>query len=367
MKIKDSLFTAFLFLVLFSTLHLFSVGCCTPYKILGSEDLINDSLLILEKGKFGIYQLQGKQPEELPEDAFCDYKDVIVEGDVLNINVYHPTRIDWMHTIRHFNEMRGGVRVNQGKISLAGFEPIEIEGMTLPEARETIREALREEVKDADAFLSFRERNSNIVEIGGYVARKWIPIDGKIRLYEVLSKAFIPPDANLYASFVQREGCNLSVDLNRLVRQGDMSQNIVMRPRDKIFIASPTEEFAIVMAENIHLSTRPSPQGYNLRAIHLPAGYISLREALVTAQGISYSNSKCYVQVIRGGLCSPRIYIVPWHRIDSVPNQNLLLIPGDLVYISLSPISNWKILIDELSVSLVLAPFLQFITREIRK
>ena len=71
------------------------------------------------------------------------------------------------------------------------------------------------------------------MELTGLVEISTVPVDGKIRLYEVIAKAHIAPQANYFKSYVIRQGQPLSIDLHQLIHKGDMSQNIVMRGGDK--------------------------------------------------------------------------------------------------------------------------------------
>ncbi len=59
-------------------------------------------------------------------------------------------------------------------------------------------------------------------------------------------------------SYVVRNGEPLPVDLFKLMNQGDMSQNIVMRGGDKIFIANPRDANVMIMGE-VFSSTCRSP------------------------------------------------------------------------------------------------------------
>jgi polysaccharide biosynthesis/export protein len=363
MKIKKIILNTFIVLcILFINKGMLVAERCIPYEILGADEFIRDSILVQEKGKVGILQLLGKCAEELPEETQSKYQDTIKEGDILNITVYHPTRTEWMLAIHQFNAQRGGVEVIRGKISLPGFDPIFVDHMTLPEARQEIRSRIRAEIKDADAFVSFKSRNTNTVLLSGKIAGTVVAVDGNMRLFEVLSKAHIHVDANLFASYVLRDGVNLNVDFYKLIREGDMSQNIVMKAGDKVFVASLMDHYALVMGE---IGTqRPLMGGFTaLRGIPLPTGSVPLREALAQAYGIQYNTCKNHLQIIRAGSGSPKIFVISWNDIDNQPNKNLLLIPGDLVYLSLKPINNWKIFIDELEGTLIAMSAAQFIHR----
>ena len=264
-------------------LLLFLASCTKPYMdyaVMGCDEFVMDSYKI-RQGKFAILEMEGIEVEELPDDAMCEYRDVIAEDDILNINIYHPTRKDLMHSIQFINEAMGGFRVVHGRVDLPDIDYVEVVGLTLDEARQVLTMAYREQIQDVEVFVSYRDRLIRKVELTGLVATPTVPVDGKIRLYEVLSKAHIPPHANLFLSYVLRNGCPLAVDMHKLINEGDMSQNIVMRGGDKIFIADPADTTVLLMGEV--RSPRP---------VSVPYGYVSLREALVHAGGIPYTGDQ---------------------------------------------------------------------------
>lgn len=322
----------------FATLALLQTACSRPYSccdVYGADEFVLDSYQI-RSGKFAILELEGETPECLSEENLCEYDNLIAEDDVLNIVLYHPKRRDLVEAVQFINA-QVGFRVSEGAIQLPDLPPVLVAQMSLGEAQKAITAAYQNHIREVEIFLSYRERHKNKVELAGAVAVPEIPVDGKIRLYEVLAKAQVPNGANLFRSYVLREGKPLPIDLYKLLHEGDLSQNIVMRGGDKIFIAQPSDSTVMVMGEVI----APKP-------IPIPYGSISLREALVSAGGIPFTGDKECIQVIRGGLPTPKIYSLAWRHIVHLPNESLLLIPGDTVYVSEKPITQWNRFIDQL-------------------
>lgn len=313
-------------------------SCCRPchqYDIFGADEFVVDSYKI-RQGKLAILDMEGVDMGDLPCDVMEEYQDVIAEDDILNIMIYHTKRRDMMDAIQLINE-KVGFRVSEGQIDLPDIPSIEVIGLTLEEARERIQACYRAYVQGIEVFLNYRNRLSHKVELTGAVSTPLIPVDGKIRLYEVLALAHVPNNANFFKSYVVRDGEQLAVDLYKLMNQGDMSQNIVMRGGDRIFIASPGDTTVMVMGEV------GAP-----RAINLPYGFMSLREALVLAGGIPFTGNRDCIQVIRGNLQDPKIYVLSWDHIIHLPNDSLLLMAGDTVYVSEKPITQWNRFIDQL-------------------
>lgn len=334
------LFAHFLFL---SLILLSFSSCnrrCYHYDIYGADEFVIDSYKI-RQGKLSILELEGTELGEITPEMMEEYTDVIAEDDILNIAVYHPKRRDVMESIQFINR-EIGFKVTQGSVNFPDIPPIEVEGLTLEEARSKIQTAYQAQIQDLEVFLTYRDRLSRKVELTGSVATPVVPVDGKIRLYEVLAKAHVPNNANFFKSYVVRDGCQLPIDLHQLINEGDMCQNIVMRGGDKIFIASPSDSNVMVMGEVA--SPRPVP---------LPYGFISLKEAIVSAGGIPFTGNRECIQIIRGNLQCPKIYQISWDHIIHLPNDSMLLMPGDTIYVSEKPITQWNRFIDQLLPSCV--------------
>lgn len=340
MKRKTPMRVKFLFLLLLTLLSSCSRNCCN-YNVVGPDEFVIDSYRI-RQGKMSILEMTGEEIPPLPHDAMLEYRDVIVEDDVLNIVLYHPSRREIQEAFDFINHAVGGFRVVEGKVDLPDIPPVEVEGLTLMEAQQKIQIEIRQHYSDAEVFISYHDRLSRKVDLAGNVAVPVMPADGKTRLYEMIAKANINPRANLFMSYVLRDGQPLPVDLYKLMNEGDMSQNIVMKGGDKIFIANPDDAVVMVMGE----VNRPS-------AIEVPYGYITLPEAIVRAGGIPFTGNRRCIQIIRGDLTCPKIYVISWDHIIHLPNRSMLLMPGDTVYVSEKPITQWNRFISQLTPSLV--------------
>jgi len=316
----------------------FLASCSGPYMgkdLFGADEFVFDSYKIRE-GKFSILEMEGQCTEELEEEFLEEYQDRIHEDDVLQIALYHPKRADIVTAVQYIGNAIG-YRVVNGQILLPDTPPISVAGLTLEEARLKIQEHYNEQIRDTEIFLTYKERIARKVELMGLTGLPSVPVDGKIRLYDVLSKARMPVEANLFKSYVLREGKMLPVDIYKLIKEGDMRQNIVMQGGDKIYIADHNAASLMVMGEVVRE-----------RTIALPNGFMSLRHALAEAGGIPYTGDKSYIQVIRGSICRPKIYTLSWEHVIHLPNDSLLLMPGDIVYVAAKPITEWNRFISQL-------------------
>jgi len=337
--VKDLKFMTFFRLVLFlGFLSIVISSCSVPYygkDLYGAEEFVLDSYKIRE-GKFSVLEMEGKPFEELPENYLCEYKDTIQDDDALYIVLYHPKRTDLISTVQNISA-QVGYMVTEGKIHLPDLHPIEVKGLTLQEAARKIQRCYLQEIDDIEAFVTYKVRNVKKVELAGLVQTPSIPINGKIRLFDILSQARVPPNANLFKSYFVRDGKPIAVDFYKLIKEGDMSQNIVMRGGDKVYIAEPSASTVMVMGEvNVQ------------KVVDVPNGFISLRKALATAQGIPFTGDKSYIQIIRGNIVRPKVYTLSWQHVLHLPNDSLLLMPGDIVYVASKPITEWNRFISQL-------------------
>lgn len=321
------------------TLLVWVTGCSNPplrgRDVYGADEFVLDSYKI-KQGKFSILEMEGQPLEELSPDLLKDYKDVLEDGDVLRVALFHPKREDVVDAVAKIGESVG-YAVTNGKIHLPELKPIEVQGLTLEEAREKIQDHYQSEISDMEVFLAYKDRLERKVELAGLVSASSIPVNGRLRLFEVLAKAKLPADANLFKSYLVRGDKPLPVDMFKLLAGGDMSQNVVMRGGDKLFIAPAQASSIIVMGEVGHQGT-----------INLSAGMMPLRYALAQAGGISSTGSKSSIQVIRGNLMRPKIYTLNWQHVIRLPTPSLLLMPGDIVYVAATPITEWNRFITQL-------------------
>lgn len=314
-------------------------GCSNPsyhaYKSSGPEEFIIDSYKI-RQGKYSILEMEGKPLAELSKDLLIPQDPLIQEGDVLNIVIYHPTREDLVKTVDLIGS-KVGFTVDHGEIYLPDLGSVSVEGLSLEKARKVLFDKYNQLIKDIDVFVTFKKRKEQKVELIGHVMCSSVTVDGNTRLFDVLSQARIPLDANLFKSYIVRHNQPLPVDFNRLIKEGDMTQNIVMQGGDKIFIADSSSSTVMMLGELTQKGL-----------INLPSGFISLREAIARAGGIAFTGDKGFIQVIRGNILKPKIYVLNWKHIIQVPTDSMLLMPGDIVYVAATPITEWNRFVSQL-------------------
>lgn len=337
-------FKKFFFMVIFFVMSVFFFSCSNPpYRgkdALGADEFVMDSYKI-RQGKFSILEMQGISYEELSEDFLETYTDIIHDGDVLQVTLFHPVRNDLVAALSQLSNVVG-FKVVDGTIILPDLDPIEVQGLTLEEGRIKIQDEYQRQIKDIQVFLSFKDRIERKVELAGMVSIPTIPVDGRIRLFETLAMAKVPPNANYFKSYVVRENEIVPVDIYKLMKSGDMTQNIVMRGGDKVYIADSSDSTIMVLGE----------VGKE-RVVDVPNGFMTLRKALAEAGGIPYTGDKSYIQVIRGNVLHPKIYTLNWQHVIQLPNDSMLLIPGDIVYVAAKPLTEWNRFVEQVLPTLI--------------
>jgi polysaccharide biosynthesis/export protein len=315
-----------------------------PYRgkdVLGADEFVMDSYKIRE-GKFSILEImQGKDYQPLSADLLEPYTDIIHDGDVLQISLFHPTRTDLIASLSSLSQTVG-FRVQEGKVVLPDLEPIKVQGLTLEQARLKIQGEYQSQIRDVQVFLSYKDRIERKVELAGLVQISTIPVDGRMRLFETLAVAKVPTNANFFKSYVVRDQQMIPVDLYKLVKEGDMTQNIVMRGGDKVYVAEAADATLMVLGE----------VGKEC-VINVPNGFMTLRKALAEAGGIPYTGDKSYIQVIIGNVLHPKIYTLNWQHVVHLPNDSMLLIPGDIVYVAAKPITEWNRFVTQVLPTLI--------------
>jgi len=135
--------------------------------------------------------------------------------------------------------------------------------------------------------------------------------------------------ADLKHSFMIRKGRTLPVDFEKLIRAGDMSQNIYLEPDDYLYLPSSlTNEVYVLGAVS-----EPRPIGF--------MNEMNLMSALGRGLGLRPDADLKNVSIIRGSLTDPKIATVNALEIMNGKATNVRLEPGDIVYVpgpgSISP------------------------------
>jgi polysaccharide export outer membrane protein len=131
-------------------------------------------------------------------------------------------------------------------------------------------------------------------------------------------------------SFVQRGGQFLPVDFQKLLAEGDMSQNIYLQPDDFIYLPSTLFHEVFVLG-NVRF---PRTVPYTDR--------ITLMSAIANANGPAPGAYLSHVAVVRGSLSQPKVAVVDYGDIISGKQPDIRLEPHDIVYVPFRPFNGLR-------------------------
>ena len=131
--------------------------------------------------------------------------------------------------------------------------------------------------------------------------------------------------ADLRNSFLIRGHQRIPVDIDRLIRKGDLSQNIYLQPEDFLFLA-PSQVSDVFI----------------LGAVAQPGSIVytepmTLVRAIASAGGTVRYAYGSKVAIIRGSLQNPRAGEVDYKEIIKGKESDIPLVPGDIVYVPFVP------------------------------
>jgi polysaccharide export outer membrane protein len=145
---------------------------------------------------------------------------------------------------------------------------------------------------------------------------------GGFRYMDSDDTAFAGDFSDLKAAYLSRNGQIVDVDFVTLIKDGDMAQNAPIEVGDFIYIPSSTSQLIFVLGEV-----------ERARAIPF-RGRTTLLEALASAGGFDERTAcKRSICIVRGSLKNPTVIMANFPRILSGKDKNVVLDPGDIVYV----------------------------------
>jgi polysaccharide export outer membrane protein len=138
-----------------------------------------------------------------------------------------------------------------GKIALALIGEIQAAGLTASELTQRLTQEYATKVKSPQVTVSLREVNSYRFYFVGRVARPGMYTSrSEVTILQAISMAGgLLDGADLAQSYVARGTERVPVDFVRLMRQGDLTQNITLNPDDTIVLPDNPQHVIYVMGE----------------------------------------------------------------------------------------------------------------------
>lgn len=218
-----------------------------------------------------------------------------------------------------------------GSINYLVINSFPAAGKTMNEFTEELQNKLREYFRDVTLGVTLRENLGDFYVILGEVYKTGTkPLLGKTTLLTAIADAGgtslrefrkrMEDLADFDKAFLSRNGEYVPVDFRRLIKNGDMSQDVTLMNGDYIYV--PSLEY---------------PEVYVIGEVRKPAllryvRTITLLEAVSRAGGMGI-NASSRVAVLRGALCHPKKYLIDYNLIVTARAPDFWLLPGDVVYV----------------------------------
>ncbi len=236
-----------------------------------------------------------------------------------------------------------------GKIYFYLLPGLDVWGLTVAQARDQIGQGLQKYIREPQPVsVTLLAANSQRVWVLGRLNKPGVyPLTGPTTLLEAIAEAGglsprsalsslagpVPISAgnasdeaaDLSRAFVIRQGRLLRVDFAKLLREGDLSQNIYLQPDDFVYLPAGNSGTVHVLGA----VTQP-------RAID-STNQITLVRAVADAGGTIKDAYLSHVAIVRGSLSQPKVAIIDLRAIEGGRSPDILLQPDDIVYVPYTP------------------------------
>jgi polysaccharide biosynthesis/export protein len=225
-----------------------------------------------------------------------------------------------------------------GKIYFFILPGLDVWGLTLAQTRELLEKELANYMSAPQVAVTLRGIQSKRVWLLGRLQNSGVYTMGApMTLLESISAAggllsgigtgpqALQDVADLQHSFIVRNGELLPVNFHRLIKEGDMSQNIYLQPDDFVYFPS-------AVANDVYI----------LGAVRLPQPIIfqesmTLITAIAAAGGTIPDAYLTQVAIVRGSLSQPQIAVLSYRDIVQGRAPDVRLEPRDIVYVPFHP------------------------------
>ncbi len=270
-------------------------------------------------------------------------------GDILSIIVYdHPEL-----TIPAGEQRRAadsGNLINpDGTIFYPYTGRIRVDGQTVDEIQENITSLLSEYIRDPQIMVRVAQFNSKFVFVTGAVTKP-----GRVALRNtpltlidaIQAASGFTSNANHHELKITRQGRTATVSSYELLKSGNLSQNIVLRPGDLVHVPDDSTQRVYVMGE----VTRPGQ-------VAMGSTKLSLTDVITEVGGIKEASADAAgVFVIRPSVGVDRLANVYQfdlrNSIAYVFSNQFRVIPNDIVYVSTTGLGRLNRVIDQVTPAL---------------
>ena len=257
-------------------------------------------------------------------------------GDTVSITVYNHPDLSIGRTLV----------TTDGNIGLVLIGEIKVAGLTLDQASKALEDALSKYIRNPKVGISPQEIHSETATIVGAVNAPGIyTISNGMRLVDLFAQAGgaasrlyegITLDAVDYThSIFIRDGEIVPIDFARAIQQGDPLHNLELYKGDYIYVAAKDNSMVYLIGDVKSPQRRVWNQGMGLLELLAACGWVN-------------ETYWPHVIILRGGVSKPKLYKVDLDGILEGRKPNLLLEPGDIVYVPHDDITEYNVFIRKL-------------------
>lgn len=289
-------------------------------------------------------------------------------GDTILVAVYNHPELSiapyaGAGTLSGGNRLTGLVIDNDGTIQFPLIGTVQVAGKTSAELKTFLEGALVTYVKEPKVTVQVVFAGSiRYYLLGQFTLPGLKYSDRPLRLLEALSLggSVTLDHANLRGAYVARDGKRLPINFHRLIRQGDLTQNIRLRSGDVVLVPDDSNQKAYVLGGSIG----SNPKG---GAVSFVDGRLNLMQALAqvgfgTTEQVRGKLSETVV--LRSEADRGEMFVIDADRMLRGEAAPFELAPGDVIYVPPTWVTSWNQVLEELiptltAVSGVLTPFVQ--------
>jgi polysaccharide export outer membrane protein len=231
------------------------------------------------------------------------------------------------------------------RVPLAG--DIEVAGLTLTQASARIQTALRQFDRVIVVDVSVAEPNGHAATVLGAITEPGrVPLPPGTRLADLMAMVGGPLQseeggdpfllADLGGARLMRRGQSVPVSVE-LAMAGDPRHNVRVRPGDHLYVPPVRGQRIIVLGKV------DEPQVFAHRE------GMRLTEALARAGGVTVDGDNQDIRIVRGDLRAPVIYEANLLAIIDGDTHDVILAPGDIVFVTTHWIAHLGEVLDRLS------------------
>ncbi|HEY6880913.1 MAG TPA: polysaccharide biosynthesis/export family protein [Polyangiales bacterium] len=252
---------------------------------------------------------------------------------------------------------------NDGTMQLPLIGSVKVAGKTQEQLRKFLETELAVYVRDPKVTVQVVLHATNRFYLLGQFVNPGVKFtDRPLRLLEGigLGGSVVFAGASLRSAYVARNGKKLPINFRRLLREGDLSQNIPLRTGDVIMVPDAANEQVFVFAGAPNGAARGGPVPFR-------NGRLTIMQALATA-GYGYRDRALAklskTRVIRSEGERAELFVIDASKILKGEAGDFELEPGDVVFVPARPFTTWNMALEQLiptlqTVSGLLNPFVQ--------